>query len=991
DNNGVLDFNENYTLKEIWLAVEDSQEIKEKSDDQEGSSEEEDVFDEGDTIAFQGELKNDLEEEDFVHITVPEATNFPNHHDPSQIYFTNDPNNDKLRNEDGWKVTIKQVNGKDIKYSEKTDRATSETENELYPIGSIMIYVPDGLIIRFIFDPLKVNNYVNDTVDFFDYDITNGFIYATPEAARNAYSNPDSMQLIVYHKDSNKFYKAKKEGDKYIQEVNGSYAITNEEVAISWNSNTGEFASNTPNIYCFPTETQEKLNQLKWYALTYEQGINHNVKYNPDSLGSKPYYQLAFGNQNTNTGLGDLTWNFTEAQNETVESKDFNNYVAYLNESNINNSFSYDAPDSSKNRLYNPNLKGATYNLASNIAAGPAAPGSAEETDFDNQVIQWSLNGGDSSTLEAPSLFDIYNTDHQPGMTVYSKDLKTTDYFPLSFSRLGGTFTLEKVLHGKPGQEKDNYKEIESASKLDELVFIPDNTLDPRTNNFWPMDDAPSYGANGHDLKFGSTATPIPEAVGNKSNPDILPSQSNSTNITSDEFPSSDDKTNHNSYFGMKVQIPFTMEDGYAAPLNYFFYGDDDMFVFLSKCERDAKGNVTKIYYGTTQLVADIGGVHSSLGTYVNLWNFIGSENKRLINTVDGGNGLEDIYYYKTTPLNSSEAKDNESTEDIPHSVPHQDYVLSIFYTERGASGSSCYMRFNVPFEGLTTVNRAQDGEIYIGKEVKSAVIAESDDNKAEETKYVFQLDLVNADQTYFTNRYPIVIHNEDHTVALQDSIINCNPKQIAPTITGENKDRYQTITNQGRFTLTPTQHAYVYGLPRTGPYEGEYTFTITEVGTYIGENQDKNNLYSEENVKELSSGTTTTFRSGQFSNDPNNDLFGKNEWVSGFQESNSFKGEINAQNKVEFVNALAPTALKLEKKLTTDIPEDFEGSFTFEIKLTSPEGKQFTSVPWFSSIPPDGSHENNPPENKPNGEDSSNEENSPSEETSPINNAPHK
>lgn len=56
----------------------------------------------------------------------------------------------------------------------------------------------------------------------------------------------------------------------------------------------------------------------------------------------------------------------------------------------------------------------------------------------------------------------------------------------------------------------------------------------------------------------------------------------------------------------MSYSVDFTIDDGYCGPLNYLFYGDDDMWVYL-----DGK------------LVADIGGVHSSVGIYVDFWDYI--------------------------------------------------------------------------------------------------------------------------------------------------------------------------------------------------------------------------------------------------------------------------------------------------------------------------------------------------------------------------------
>lgn len=176
----------------------------------------------------------------------------------------------------------------------------------------------------------------------------------------------------------------------------------------------------------------------------------------------------------------------------------------------------------------------------------------------------------------------------------------------LGFERTGDTYTLQTA---------------GSIGNLDILSHpVSDNTA--WTNNFWPMDSAATFGTDGHDLKFGAADAGRLLADGTL-------------------FPVSDDRLDHNSYFGMNFEAEFTVPEGYAGNLDYCFFGDDDMYVFL--CDRD---------YGNARLIVDAGGVHGAMGEYVNLRDYI------------NGSGS---------------------------------YKLVFYFLERGASRSTCWMRFTLP------------------------------------------------------------------------------------------------------------------------------------------------------------------------------------------------------------------------------------------------------------------------------------------------------
>ena len=213
-----------------------------------------------------------------------------------------------------------------------------------------------------------------------------------------------------------------------------------------------------------------------------------------------------------------------------------------------------------------------------------------------------------SGKITGPSI-GLFGGTSGTGKTIYSEH-------ELNFSRDGDTYTLSSVM----GTETNNLTAFKNRPNWN-------NTSKIYYNNFWPMD-----GKTGMDPKFGG-ATKLKFADDEWKN--------------SGDMPTSDDGTDHNAYFGMHYSVDFDVTEEYVGPLEYYFYGDDDMWVFL-----DGK------------LVCDIGGVHTSVGEYADLWDYM-EEGKT-----------------------ANEARLN-------HGTSH--HTLDIFYTERGASGSTCWMQFTLP------------------------------------------------------------------------------------------------------------------------------------------------------------------------------------------------------------------------------------------------------------------------------------------------------
>lgn len=293
----------------------------------------------------------------------------------------------------------------------------------------------------------------------------------------------------------------------------------------------------------------------------------------------------------------------------------------------------------------------------------------------------------------------------------------------LTFKREGDIYTLSSATLNN-GQSISNLDQFSHPSgyNWNDVLTRYDHIF---TNNFWPMDRT----TNRKDPNFG---------YGKKSERHTV---NNGTTV----LPASDDNTNHNSFFGMQFALQFELTKDYTGPLEYLFFGDDDMWVFL-----DGK------------LVCDIGGVHSSVGEYVDLWDYM-----------KNGDG--------TTKAGT--------------------HTLTFFYTERGASGSTCYMRFILP--SVSEIPVQQVGGLRIEKQVEGLG---GNLNQG----FNFTINLNKADGSAESNQYAYTKYE-------------ANDKVVT---TG-------TIGNGGKFTLKSGQYLKIYGLP----YGSQYVITETTVDGYTATN----------------------------------------------------------------------------------------------------------------------------------------------------------
>ena len=288
----------------------------------------------------------------------------------------------------------------------------------------------------------------------------------------------------------------------------------------------------------------------------------------------------------------------------------------YLNTTNkgINSDENYNGGDTSNRLAVGMNstwVDHSYHNAKSNYGNGVllnwAGTGQADVAKK-GIVSEINADGPIYNGVVAPQLF---NNTAQIGKTVING-------YQLHFSQVGDTYTLSSVTNASGGivlSDLETIREIWDKPGKNRHIF---------SNNFWPLDG--ERHDNQDPLLGGSTSF----------------NSFNTNKVTQDEGNSkstgeSDDGKDHNWLFGMRYSFEFTLGD-YTGPLNFYFRGDDDFWLFV-----DGK------------LQTDLGGIHSSVGANLDLTKCI-------------------------------DTNDRDKTHKI-----------EIIYAERGCFGSTCYMQFTLP------------------------------------------------------------------------------------------------------------------------------------------------------------------------------------------------------------------------------------------------------------------------------------------------------
>lgn len=462
---------------------------------------------------------------------------------------------------------------------------------------------------------------------------------------------------------------------------------------------------------------------------TYYLPLDATIKLICDPSSSENYFApVTFYDYDISDGYVYQSNSLSSQRTQVTKQDNYNPAWAYVKEQGINQSGNYTGSGS---KLAFGNGNGQVPTGLGHIQANRVYINQANDNVFRKcsfGIVSGLENGmvKYADGIIAPKLFN--ESGSVPGKTVYEND------YQLQFIRTGDTYTMKAVKNVKTDKTVvDNLNKLTNTGK----PWVPSDKVAPFTmysNLFWPMDDAPSYGSDGHDFKFGNSEKESARKVFG-SNPADGESDGNKV------APVSDDKIDHNSYFGMQFKFEFTIPKDYIGPLEYCFFGDDDLWLFLDN-----------------KLVCDIGGVHQAAGEYVDLRKHL--------------------------------------PEDGADTVGK--HTLTLFYTERGASGSTCWMQFTLP--GLRSVPvdvipGEETGNLRIEKKVEGAV--------NNDTEFTFTLDLSGAGN----KEYVCEVTNSNGQVDTTKHLtINGNSGNLV-------------------FTLKANESLAVKNLPK------DATYTIVEVG----------------------------------------------------------------------------------------------------------------------------------------------------------------
>ncbi|MCF0133154.1 MAG: hypothetical protein HUJ72_04745 [Blautia sp.] len=238
---------------------------------------------------------------------------------------------------------------------------------------------------------------------------------------------------------------------------------------------------------------------------------------------------------------------------------------------------------------------------------------------------------------------------------IYLKDYK------LVFDLEGDKYTLSGVLNPQ-GDQVATVKKEDVSKKYPNAVHDPDY---PQTSiDFFPLDELLTKGYTSADGQTKISANQFADWANNKS----TYSGDSNNNV-------------HNDYFGMLYAMYFQVDE-YVGPLEYYFTGDDDLWVIMD-CGTDHE-----------KVVTDCGGVHQPVEERTDLWPYVMGIDK---------NATELAKYNQAKALDEDLVSKGEPAHYAADYIQNANFdrmkihSITVLWMERGATDSNCYMEFTIP------------------------------------------------------------------------------------------------------------------------------------------------------------------------------------------------------------------------------------------------------------------------------------------------------
>lgn len=289
---------------------------------------------------------------------------------------------------------------------------------------------------------------------------------------------------------------------------------------------------------------------------------------------------------------------------------------------------------------------------------------SEEYSDFPFGGIDWTGNdGGVKQGIVKPTLTNGYPVLKKSGKSL-------SKYFGWNANGTKANYFLQQDDQGYYWYDSGvNFASLQNSGdfKLYTTPRNPDDTTPPSAPQFLPFNDLTN-----------EMSTDLNEYGGdpNKGKPY--------------KYYHLADKKSKNYFFGMMIDFTFLMpKDGKLddKDMVFEFEGDDDVWVFIDDV-----------------LVLDMGGVHD---------NYAGS-----INFATGKVEVEKVNGKGAGPESTTIGEMFSSADKKWNNTDYKDHTLKFFYFERGAGGSNCKIKFNMPPIPAGTINFQKEIEYSNIKDV---------------------------------------------------------------------------------------------------------------------------------------------------------------------------------------------------------------------------------------------------------------------------------